>query len=65
MLSAEFDDATLCKAVAAKCLGNGLITHGFLFSETSLRVSPPLIITEEQIEKACNIFIESIEEVVV
>lgn len=37
------------------CRQNGLLSDWFLFNEISFRVAPPLTITREEIEKACNI----------
>ncbi len=47
------------------CLARGLITDWFLFNDRSLRIAPPLIITEEEIKKACAILLEAMEEVYV
>ena len=44
------------------CVSKGLITDWFLFNDSALRIAPPLIISKEQIIKACEIINESIEE---
>ena len=40
--------------VIKPCLSRGLITEWFLFNDRSLRIAPPLIITEEQVDELCG-----------
>lgn len=44
------------------CLSNGVIVDWFLFSPESVRLAPPLTITEEEIHQACALIIKSLEE---
>lgn len=48
--------------VVKKCLEKGLISFWFLSHPHSFRLSPPLNITEEEIRKAAEIIIASIQE---
>ncbi len=64
MLAIEFENAVLNQKIISCCLGKGLITDWFLFAPQCLRIAPPLIISEELIRKACEIILESIDEVV-
>lgn len=41
----------------------GIISDWFLFCDTAFRISPPLIITEEQIREVCKIINECLEEI--
>ena len=54
MLAIELDDAKLCQYLVEKGYEHGLIMFFFLFTNTAVRLSPPLIISEEEIIKACN-----------
>jgi acetylornithine/N-succinyldiaminopimelate aminotransferase len=45
-----------------KCVEKGLVTDFFLFNDKCIRISPPLIITEDETEYACNILLESLDE---
>lgn len=54
-LSIEFDSFETNKRVIDQCIANGVLTDWFLFSSQCLRISPPLVITEEQIRKACDV----------
>jgi 4-aminobutyrate aminotransferase-like enzyme len=36
------------------------LTDWFLFASNCLRISPPLIISEEQIQKACTVLLSSL-----
>ena len=49
------------KSIIDKCIEKGLITDWFLFAPQCLRIAPPLIITENEIRKACEIILESLE----
>lgn len=59
-MAIEFDSFETNKKVIDECISNGLMTDWFLFASICLRISPPLIISEEQIKKACNIIIASL-----
>lgn len=63
LMAIEVEDFDFMKAVQMKALANGVITDWFLFNEWSLRMAPPLIISEEEIRFACRILVEAIEEV--
>lgn len=64
MLSLDFMDAELNLKIIETCVKNGLIVDWFLFNSHSMRIAPPLIITDEEIKTACEIIINSINEVV-
>jgi len=59
-----FKDFEQNKAIIDRCIANGVITDWFLFADNRLRIAPPLIISEAEIERACAIIIQSIEEAV-
>ncbi len=47
--------------IIAYGLKNGLVTDWFLFNSQSVRIAPPLIITEDEIREACRILVEALE----
>jgi acetylornithine/N-succinyldiaminopimelate aminotransferase len=59
----EFDSFEKCKKVIDRCIEKGLISDWFLFASNCLRISPPLTISEEQLDQACSIILESIGEI--
>jgi acetylornithine/N-succinyldiaminopimelate aminotransferase len=61
-LAVEFDSFETNKKVIDDCIANGVLTDWFLFGANCLRISPPLIISEEQIKRACSIILEAIAE---
>jgi 4-aminobutyrate aminotransferase-like enzyme len=61
MLAIEFESFGQNKQIIDRCLEKGVLTDWFLFADNCLRVAPPLIISEEQIDYACNIILEAIE----
>jgi len=60
-MAVELRDFSQVKKVIDIAVGKGLVTDWFLFHDSAFRIAPPLIITEEQIKKACDILNESIE----
>ncbi|MGF7214233.1 acetylornithine/succinyldiaminopimelate/putrescine aminotransferase [Spirosoma lacussanchae] len=67
LLAVEFDSFDVLKpiidrAIAGGASGNGpgVITDWFLFCNNSMRIAPPLIITDEQIREACAIILKAI-----
>jgi acetylornithine/succinyldiaminopimelate/putrescine aminotransferase len=64
MLAVEFDSFDVLKPVIDRAIANGVITDWFLFCDNSMRIAPPLIITEDQIQEACAVILEAIDYVV-
>jgi len=60
MLAVEFESFELNKKIIDRCIENGVITDWFLHCSNSMRIAPPLIITPEQIQKACEVILEAI-----
>ncbi|POY38348.1 aspartate aminotransferase family protein [Solitalea longa] len=63
MFTIEFESFELNKKIIDRCIENGVITDWFLHCSNSLRIAPPLIITEDQIREACAIILQSINEI--
>ena len=63
-LAVELDSFEKVQTVIKVCLEKGLITDWFLFNDRSIRIAPPLIITEAEIEKACGILLEGLDGLV-
>lgn len=59
-LAVSFDSFETNKKVIDKCIESGVLTDWFLFASDSLRISPPLVITEDEIRKACGVIVSSI-----
>ncbi|NCT75534.1 MAG: aspartate aminotransferase family protein [Chitinophagaceae bacterium] len=60
-LAISFDSFETNKRIIDACIDRGILTDWFLFSAESLRISPPLTITEAEIRKACAVILEAIE----
>ena len=63
LLAIRFESEDYCQMVINKCVELGLITDSFVFAGDCLRITPPLIITEEQIRDAANIIIAAIDSI--
>jgi len=63
LIAVHFDNYDINKKIIDQCIVNGAFTDWFLFADNALRIAPPLIISEEEILEACNLVIQSINEV--
>jgi len=61
MLALELQSFDLNKKIIDRCIANGVITDWFLHCDNSMRLAPPLIITPEEIRKACMVIVEAID----
>ena len=62
-LAVELDNFDILQEVIQICLKNGLLTDWFLFNNRSLRIAPPLIITENEIKWACETILKALDEI--
>ncbi|MFT7158682.1 MAG: 4-aminobutyrate aminotransferase-like enzyme, partial [Parvicella sp.] len=46
--------------VIDKTIAKGVITDWFLYCNNSMRIAPPVIITDEQIQEACAVILEAL-----
>lgn len=63
MLAVEFDSYETNKAIIDGCIADGVITDWFLHCSNSMRIAPPLIITEKEIENSCAIILKNVVSV--
>lgn len=54
MLAAEMASFDKLKTTIDRCIELGVVTDWFLFCDNSMRIAPPLTITETQIRDACT-----------
>lgn len=65
MMAVEFDSFDVLKPIIDHALWQEhILTDWFLFCDNSLRIAPPLTITEEQIDAACAGLLRAISSVV-
>jgi len=58
-LAIEFVSFEKNKMVIDYCISNGILTDWFLFAPHCMRISPPLIITDEQIKESCKVILQA------
>lgn len=58
-MAIELDSFEVCKNAIDRCIENGVVADWFLFASNCMRISPPLIISGEQIERACEVIVNS------
>ena len=62
MLAVDLGTPEYCLDVAKRCMENGLIVFLQLYKNNFMRITPPLIITDEEIKKGCKIIIDVLNE---
>jgi len=61
MLAIELESFELNKKIIDRCIEHGVITDWFLHCSNAMRIAPPLIITNDEIKKACALILEAVE----
>ena len=62
MMAVEFASFEVLKPIIDRAISLGVITDWFLFCDDSMRIAPPLVITEPEIREACRIILQAIQE---
>ena len=60
MLAVELENFEINKKIIDRCIENGVVVDWFLHCSNSMRIAPPLIITQDEIRKACDVIVEAI-----
>ena len=61
MLACRLRSPEYVQTIAQYCMNEGLILFWLLFSTEYLRITPPLTITNEEIEKGCAIILKALD----
>ncbi|MET0637271.1 MAG: aspartate aminotransferase family protein [Chitinophagaceae bacterium] len=61
-MSLRFDSFASNKWIIDRCIKKGVLTDWFLFASDSLRISPPLVISEEDLRNVCKIILAVLDE---
>jgi len=61
MMAVEFESFEVLKPIIDKAIELGVITDWFLFCDDSMRIAPPLIISEPEIREACRVILQAID----
>ncbi|MGZ5244481.1 MAG: aspartate aminotransferase family protein [Bacteroidia bacterium] len=61
LLALDVENFENVQKIIAYGLKNGLVTDWFLFNSQCVRIAPPLIISEEEIEEACRILVGALD----
>lgn len=62
MIAVHLDSDELVQKVAQRCMDKGLIIFWLLYKNSAIRITPPLTITDEQIEWGCKVLVEALNE---
>ena len=62
-LALQFSSEELNRKIIQRCIEGGVLVDWFLFSPDSLRIAPPLIITEAEIEESCSLILHSLNQI--
>jgi len=58
LVAVEFSSEAIARSVIDRCLEKGMMTDWFLFAPHCLRIAPPLIMNERQMQKACRLLLK-------
>lgn len=61
--SVELESAEMVQKFFRKAIENGILTDWFLFNDKRFRISPPLIITDEEIKETVRIILKTLDEI--
>jgi acetylornithine/succinyldiaminopimelate/putrescine aminotransferase len=62
MMAVEFDSFEILKPIIDRAIELGVITDWFLFCDDSMRIAPPLTISETEIKEACRLILKAIDQ---
>ncbi|WP_346821679.1 aspartate aminotransferase family protein [Rapidithrix thailandica] len=62
MMAVEFESFEVLKPIIDEAVKKGVLTDWFLYNDKSMRIAPPLIISEKQIKKACEKLLKAIDK---
>ncbi len=62
LLAAQFRSAPFLKQVIERAIELGVVTDWFLFCDSAMRIAPPLTISNQEIETACDMIIQAIND---
>lgn len=62
MMAVEFESFQVLKKIIDKALEKGVLTDWFLYCDNAMRIAPPLTITEQEIDEACQLILKSIDQ---
>ncbi len=62
-LAIQFSSEEINRRVIELCVKNGVLVDWFLFAPDCLRIAPPLIITDAEIERCCKIIIDALNQI--
>ncbi len=64
MLAVMVESSEMASKIILKSLDKGLLLFWLLFEDKAIRITPPLIITKEEIKKGCDTLLNVIDEIV-
>ena len=62
MLALLMESPEIASEIILKCLDKGLLLFWLLFEGKAIRITPPLTISDSEIEKGCQILLQTIDE---
>lgn len=63
LMAIDFQNSGIVKNIMKKAQSKGVLVDWFLYNDECIRLAPPLVISESEIEKACAIILETLDEI--
>jgi 4-aminobutyrate aminotransferase-like enzyme len=62
MLALLVESSEAASQIILKCLDKGLLLFWLLFENKAVRITPPLTISNEEIEEGCSVILEVLDD---
>lgn len=63
LMALQMDSFAHVQQMIDYCLEDGIILEWFLFCDSAFRISPPLTISDQQIEESCDIILKNLDKI--
>jgi 4-aminobutyrate aminotransferase-like enzyme len=63
LVGVELDDADRTRRLAEACFARGLVLNWTLHRDRVIRLAPPLVITEAEIDRGLELFSQALDEI--
>ena len=62
MLALMVESSEIASAIILKCMEKGLLLFWLLFENRAIRITPPLSITQSEIQEGCSIILNVLDQ---
>ena len=63
MMALELESSETVEKIVKNCVQSGVVCYWFLSSPNSLRLAPPLTVSEEEIKEGCHVIMQALDKI--